>query len=220
MKLKLITIISLITFLVTGTIEESSAQRFKGAVSGGMTLSQVDGDEVYGYKRIGGHLGVAAILPIDNWDVTLELNFNQKGAYQKPQYNADTATGEYDLRLNYVEIPVLVHYTDKGFIGAGAGFSYGRLVGFTEIEHGGLQPPYSDEYPFKKDDWNVIVEAQIRIWKRLKFNARFSYSMAPIRERTYSWPGRDDWTRKQYNNVLTFRLVYVFNEEVSTRVAD
>jgi hypothetical protein len=28
------------------------AQRFKGAVMGGMNISQVDGDEVYGYKSI------------------------------------------------------------------------------------------------------------------------------------------------------------------------
>jgi hypothetical protein len=207
----------LATLLFSGQLK---AQRFKGAVMGGMTLTQVDGDEVYGYHRVGGHLGAAAILPINNFDITLELNFTQKGAYQKPQYNADTATGEYDLRLNYLEIPLLVHYTDKEFIGAGLGFSYGRLVGFQEIEHGGLQPPYSDEVPFNNDDFNVLVEAQIRIWQRLKFNIRFSYSMAKIRTRTYSFPGRDDWTRKQYNNVLTFRLVYVFNERIARQTPE
>src|SRR5512144_481654 len=82
------------------------AQRFKGAVMGGMNISQVDGDEVYGYHRVGGHVGLAAILPIKKWDITLETVFNQKGAYQAVQFPGDSLNGKYDLRLNYVEIPL------------------------------------------------------------------------------------------------------------------
>lgn len=199
--------------------EQTTAQRFLGAVMGGMNISQIDGDEVFGYRRVGAHFGVAAILPLKNWDVTLETVFNMKGASQKPQYVYDSLTGEYDVRLNYVEIPVLVHYTDKKFIGGGVGFSYGRLVNAKEVEHGGNVPPYADSVPFKKSDWNILVDAQIRIWQRLKFNVRFAYSLAPIRERTfYPIQTGDPWTRKQYNHLITFRLVYVFNEEIERKV--
>ena len=199
-----------------------SAQRFIGAVLGGMNISQVDGDEVYGYKRVGGQFGVAVILPIKKkWDVTLETIFNQKGAKQKPQYEYfDSAsnyhyTGEYDLRLNYVEIPVLAHYTDRNKFTFGAGFSYGRLVSSSETEHGGDVPPYSDTVAFSKNDYCVLVDLQVRVWKRLKFNVRYSYSMVPIRERTfYDLYYATYHNRKQYNNMLTFRLVYVFNEQL------
>ena len=195
------------------------AQRFKGAVMGGMNVSQVDGDEVIGYKRVGGHFGLAAILPLKKWDITLETVYNQKGAYQRAQY-LDSAfgtaiNGKYDLRLNYVEIPVMVHYTDRDRFTVGAGFSYARLVSSKEIEHDGSIPPYSDTVTFNKNDYNVLVDLQIKVWKRLKFNVRYSYSMAPIRERVFNDlyslypPNR----RKQYNNSLTFRLVYVFNEK-------
>ena len=215
------------------------AQRFKGAVMGGMNISQVDGDEVYGYHRIGGQIGLAAILPLKKWDITLETVFNQKGAFQKQQYlhedydtifdqinssyHIDTAiyTGAYDLRLNYVEIPLMVHYTDKERYTVGIGFSYGRLVNFSEIEHGGNVPPYSDTVKFSKNDYNFLADLQIRVWKQLKFNIRFSYSMASIRERTYYdviYHLKDPWTRKQYNNMLTFRLVYVFNEKFEKKV--
>lgn len=196
------------------------AQRFKGAVMGGMNISQVDGDEVVGYKRIGGHFGVAAILPIKkNWDLTLETVFNQKGAYQKPQYQdsafGTAVNGQYDLRLTYVEVPFLAHYTDRGLFTVGAGFSYGRLVSSEEIEHGGAIPPYSDTVALKKNDYSVLLDLQVRVWQRLKFNIRYEYSMAPIRERTYINYYTDEiHTRKQYNNMLTFRLVYVINEEV------
>ena len=181
---------------------------------GGMNLTQVDGDEVYGYHKVGGHLGVAAILPLNNWDITLETVFNQKGAHQKPIYPADSLTGEYWLKLNYLEIPLTVHYTDRNLIGAGVGFSYGRLLSFSEEEHSGNQPPYSDSVTFSNNDINVLADVYLRIWKKLKFNVRFAYSIVPIRERTFD-PSSvvDPWTRKQYNNVLTFRLVYVFNEQ-------
>ncbi len=92
-----------------------SAQRFLGAVAGGMNLTQVDGDEVVGYKRVGGHLGLGAILPIKKkWDITLETVFNQKGAYEGAQYRdslyGTVINGKYDLRLNYVEVPLTAHW--------------------------------------------------------------------------------------------------------------
>jgi len=184
---------------------------------GGMNISQVDGDEVVGYNRVGGHLGVAAILPLNNWDITLETVFNQKGAWEKQQYrdtiNDYVYTGQYDLRLNYVEVPLMAHYTDRGWITAGAGVSWGRLVSFNETEHGGSVPPYSDTVSFNKNDFNILVDLQFRIYQRLKFNIRYAYSLAPIREREYKefYTG-DEWSRRQYNNLFTFRLVYIFNE--------
>jgi len=196
---------------------ELTAQKFLGAVMGGMNISQVDGDEVYGYHRVGGHLGLAAILPIKNWDITLETVFNQKGAFEDEQYedSARMLNGKYDLRLNYIEVPLMFHYTDKKLISAGAGFSWGRLVSYKEIEHNGWQEPYSDSVPFNKNDFNVLVDLQIRVYKKLKFNIRYAYSIVPIRERIFTNPYTiedDSWTRQQYNNMFTFRVVYVFNE--------
>lgn len=205
-----------------------SAQQFKAAIMGGMNISQVDGDEVYGFKRVGGHLGAGVILPIKKWDITLETVFNQKGAVEKQQYeywkqdsvlntvDSTLYTGEYDLRLNYVEIPLMVHYTDRERYTVGLGFSYGRLVSFSEIEHGGNVPPYSDTVAFNKNEFCVLADLQIRIWKQLKFNVRYSYSIVPIRERTFHdviYQQNPPWTRQQYNNMLTFRLVYVINEQ-------
>lgn len=198
----------------------AGAQQFMGAVMGGMNLSQVDGDEVYGFKRIGGHIGLAAILPIKSkWDITLETVFNQKGAYEGEQYQDSLfgvqLNGKYDLRLNYVEVPLTAHFTDKQKYTVGAGFSYGRLVSSKETEHNGAIPPYSDSVAFNKNDYCVLVDFQIRVWKQLKFNVRYSYSMVPIRTRTYIDPYgiKDPNVRKQYNNMLTFRLVYVINEK-------
>jgi hypothetical protein len=160
---------------------------------------------------------VAAILQIKKFDITLETVFSQKGAWEKQQYkdtiNGYAYNGEYDLRLNYVEVPLMAHYTDRERITAGLGFSWGRLVSFQEVEHGGTVPPYSDTVEFDKNDFNILLDLQFRIYQRLKFNVRYAYSLAPIRERDYQefYTG-EEWTRKQYNNLFTFRLVYIFNE--------
>jgi hypothetical protein len=218
-----------LTILLLALSPSLHAQRFKGAVMGGMNISQVDGDEVFGYKKVGGHFGLAAILPIKkNWDITLETVYNQKGAREKAQYqywiydsttmalDSTLYTGEYQLHLNYVEVPLMVHYTDKERLTAGIGFSYGRLVNVKEVEHGGSIPPYSDTVAFNKNDWDILLDLQFRIWRQLKGNVRFAYSLVPIRERTYHdviYELKDPWTRKQYNHLFTVRLVYVFNEQ-------
>ena len=223
-------------FLLFALSPKLEAQRFLGAVVGGMNISQVDGDEVYGFKKVGGHFGLAAILPIQKkWDITLETVFNQKGANEKSQYtywHYDTIsgildstlyTGAYNLRLNYVEVPLMVHYTDRQKYTVGAGFSYGRLVSSKEIEHDGNIPPYSDTVNFNKNDFDVLLDLQIRVYKGLKFNVRYSYSMVAIRERTFHdiiYEQKAPWIRKQYNNMLTFRLVYVINEKPSAKADD
>ncbi|MDZ7740439.1 MAG: porin family protein [Bacteroidota bacterium] len=212
MDRKKITFLLLLLLFAGGSV---FSQIFKGAVIGGFNLSQVDGDEVYGFKRIGLNAGAAVLVPLgDHWEISLENSFCQKGAYQKQQYidSARSLTGEYDLRLNYVEVPLLVHYRDKGGLTFGAGFSWGRLVGSREIEHGDEDIAYSDSIPFNENDVSIIADFRFKIWKRLHANVRYSYSLADIRERTfYSLNGADSWIRKQYNNILTFRLIYIID---------
>jgi hypothetical protein len=213
--MKKTTIILFLILLLSGYFFNLKAQVIKGALIAGFNMTQVDGDEVYGFKKIGFNVGAAAIIPVKKkWSISLETIFSQKGAYQRPQYNDTLYTGEYNLRLNYVEVPVLVHFTEKNLFSVGTGFSWGRLVKSKEIEHGGIQPPYSDSVAFNRNDFNWLIDIRFRVWKKLKFNIRYAYSLAKIRTREFYSLAGTTWTRKQYNNVLTFRLIYVFNEQV------
>lgn len=212
-------LLMLVVFVLMACPVALQAQIIKGEVMAGFNLSQVDGDLVYGYKRIGGNLGVGAMIPVKkNWDVSLETSFNQKGAYQKPQYLADSLNGAYELRLNYVEVPVLLHYTDKEFITVGAGISWGRLVGAKEYEHGRRTPTTATNGVYNLNDYCVLLDLRMRIIDRLKFNFRYQYTLASIRTREFTDLSGKTETRKQFNNVLTFRLVYVFNEPISNEV--
>lgn len=207
----------LFALLMTGQ-KSVVAQVIKGEMIAGFNLAQVDGDEVYGYKKPGLQLGLGAMIPVaKKWDISLETIYNEKGANQKAQYRSDSLNGAYKLSLNYVEVPVLVHFTDKDFITVGSGFSWGRLISAKEFEHGVQTQTTAQNNVYSPNDFNVLLDLRMRIYQRLKFNFRYQYSVTKIRNREFTTLNGTVWSRNQYNNLLTFRLVYVFNEERSLR---
>lgn len=117
-----------------GKDHEKTNGLFRFDIIGGVNLSQVDGDLTVGFKRVGAGVGLGLGLPItDNWLVGLELLYSMKGAKQSiPQGTYYS----YDLKLDYVEIPILARYTYDIFT-VGVGFSYGRLINFKETVHSG-----------------------------------------------------------------------------------
>lgn len=194
------------------------AQSIKGGLTAGFNTTQVDGDEVYGYHKYGLNLGALAITPFGkNFSASLETIYNQKGSYQRPRFN-DSLSGEYKLILNYLEVPVLFYYTDKDVIKFGAGFSWGRLVQFKEWEHGNRinwSTPYG---PYKISDVDVLLDVQFKLFTGLNFDFRYAYSVAKIRTREFEFKVTGQkWTRKQFNNVVTFRLVYIFKDKPSPK---
>lgn len=123
--------------LLTACFNPLKAQLFKGEVFAGGSLSQVDGDECYGYERIKGQIGAGVLLSLtdkDWMDLALEIVYNPKGALRGDTLDGDSGSffGLYDLKLNYVEIPLMLYLTDKHRYTIGLGLSYGRLVGLSE----------------------------------------------------------------------------------------
>ena len=123
--------------ILTAFINPLKAQMFKGEVFAGGSMSQVDGDECFGYERIRGQVGAGVLWSLldEDWlDLGLEIVYNPKGALRADtlKYNSGSFFGLYDLKLNYVEVPMMVYFTDKHRYSVGVGASYGRLVGVSE----------------------------------------------------------------------------------------
>lgn len=216
----------LLFLLILFSVPQLSAQIIKGEAIAGFNLTQVDGDEIYGFHKIRANVGAGVLIPFGKkgkWDVSLETLFSQKGSYQKPQYDDSTnngkpLTGEYKLHLNYLEVPVLVMFTDKEIVSVGAGFSWGRLIGVKEWEHGlRVDSTNVNNGPYSKNDFSILADIRFRIWEALKINLRYQYSMFKIRTREFQSndPNVEPKIRNQYNNVITLRLIYVFNEKRS-----
>ncbi|MCF8369793.1 MAG: PorT family protein [Bacteroidales bacterium] len=213
--------IVLLIFFIGISTNIVRGQRIHGAVIGGINLSQVDGDEIYGFSKLGFNAGLAAIVPVQNSFIfSIETVFNQKGSFQSDKYSSfdslgNELTGQYKLMLNYLEVPVLFLYNDKDVITAGGGFSFGRLIDVQETEHGRkIESTSLNTGPYERNDFNILADIRFRIFKKTNLNLRYAYSMNKIRTRDfYDLQGRLTATRKQYNNVISLRLVYMFNEK-------
>ena len=212
---------------------------FLGEAFVGYNLSQVDHDHygVMGFHRTGIQAGVGVLAPIwkkNNFsiDLSLEVLFNQKGALQDKKYkdgmiyinpsgDTITVTGEYDLRLNYGEVPFMIYFNDKKVVSAGFGVSYARLTKMRFKEHG-IDVTDAKKDEFNKNEFNFLADVKIRVYKRIKLGFRYSYSLNPLRTIDYneynpniSGEGSTSTEKvNQYNQLFTLRLTYVFNEKL------
>lgn len=137
--MKLRNLLLIVAFFFVASMNPLHAQLFKGEVFGGLGMAQVDGDDCYGYKRLKGQVGAGVLLNVvDDWlDVGMEIVYNPKGAFKRDSISYSSYyAGRYDLKLNYVEVPVMVYFIDKYRYSIGVGASYGRLVGFSEKVNG------------------------------------------------------------------------------------
>lgn len=216
-------------FIIIASLSNSArAQIFLGEAFVGLNICQVDGDQLMGFYKKGVNAGVGVITPIwtkNNFslELSLEVLFNQKGAKQGRKYfdnkidpvTGIPITGEYYLNLNYGEVPFLVYFTDKKVVSAGVGVSYARLMSAVEYEHGVKTSATATSGDYDQNEFNILADVKIRVYKRWKLGARYSYSMNKIRTREYhNIEGNSLGYFNQYNNLFTFRLTYVINERL------
>ncbi len=258
---RIYTILIMCAFLIAAT-NDAEAQIVKGEVFFGGNLSQVDADGTIGYKRFGLHGGVGALVPVyrkGSLDIefALEVAFNQRGSHDREvcflyDSNGDGITdnyryGEYDLSMNYLEVPMLVYFTDRQLYSLGIGASYGRMVGLKEFEGGErtnitLNTGYENG-GYKLDDFSILLEGKIRLYGRWKLGVRYQHSLFDIRKRydlkdvmenlellnaelaPTLTPSEIDQLKAnqrpyQRNKSISIRLIYVFNEERSNYIRD
>jgi len=226
MKLKysfsLVLLFLLSTFCVLAQKKDESGdtkgdRQIKGVLIGGINLTQVDGDQVYGFHKVGANVGVGGILPLGHHlSLSLDILYDERGAYRKyaPQSDSISHIPYYSLKWNYLTAPLMLHYEDKTTWTFGLGFSWGRMIAFKELEHNKPQSwNRTDTITYRtKNDFDIIADIRFRIWKHLKMDFSYSYSMAKIRTRLFN-NGAKQWNRDQYNNVITIRLLYYLNEK-------
>jgi hypothetical protein len=210
----------LLFFLI---VSPASAQLFKGYAAFGLNLSKVEGDRVnngmFAFNKPGINIGPGVMLDLKkNFSLSMEVLFSQKGALRR-KGDPDSAQPAYLTRLDYAEIPILVHYTDKGKYTFGTGISYSRLMNLKWVVNGNtLSNSVNDGY-FAENNIDWIADFMLKVWKGLKFNFRYSYSLKTI------WSGEEDelletiggevQDMNQRNSMITFRLVWVFNERAA-----
>jgi hypothetical protein len=199
---------------------EETPRTFYGGLVVGANFTQVDGDNYAGYRKVGINAGGIVYTKFDeHLAASIEILYSQKGA--RGHYAQRNGLGHdidgYKITMNYAEVPLQLCYFDRRRSHFGAGVSIARLVSVKEQGSvNGTEYADFDKYPFKKMDYNFIIGGSLHLWQGLFLNARFQYSLIPVRKGTRGtggtgqlpadFSGRDE----QYNNMWTVRVMYLF----------
>lgn len=193
---------------------EEVPRTFYGGLLLGMNAAQVDGDNYAGYKKFGINAGGIMYIRIaENLAGSVELLYSQKGARSDgAQKSGPAIIQKYKVTLDYAEIPLQINYFDKRRSHFGAGFSIGRFISAKESGEALYLPNPVDfeKYPFNKMDYNFIIGGNLHLYQGLFLNARFQYSLVPIRKGEDKVPPYFSGRREQFNNTWTVRLMYLF----------
>ena len=103
----------LLFVLLAALAPTATAQTFRGYVLAGGTASQIDGDNLAGYNKIGLLAGAGVWYDLsDKWRSSLSIAFAQNGSTDSAREAQAAVSGFSDIRLNYVVVPVSFHYMD------------------------------------------------------------------------------------------------------------
>jgi hypothetical protein len=216
----------------------SYGQRIHGFISSGATVSQIEGDELKGFKKWGYTGGVGAMVHLSKnqtWNLSIEALYTQRGSY-----NGTGDPYSISLKLDYVDIPLMLHYRDPwGGMFVGLGLNYSRLV---QQPHNIIKynPNYffpdTNNMTFLNNDLMIVADIRFPVWKGLWFNIRWQYSLIAIKKdweftefrgttplldengdpvlnengRVVMVPRRVTWINDCYSNSLVFRLIWQF----------
>ncbi|MBK8705867.1 MAG: PorT family protein [Saprospiraceae bacterium] len=159
-----------VLFLSWGATEKLTAQRFKAGIIGGFNISQIDGDKLGGFNQPGIHAGgrVAALMG-KRWQLGVEMLYSQQGSQR---VRTDDPLSNYErIRLNFVEVPVLIHFSDWKFR-LGAGFSYARLINYKIIDYSGAD--ITDFQELNPDIFSIVLGVTFNFTEKWGLDVRWS----------------------------------------------
>ncbi len=200
-----LTVLALFAFIENTTAQE----RFKAGLVFGLNASQILGDDIGGYNKLGLQGGLRAITVLEEkMDVSFELLYSQRGSYSK--YSSPRCpNGDVKINLQYIEVPVLFSYKDwlheeDGYykVQASAGFSYGRLLGANAL--GTCHDDLTDK--FNTNDFSFTCGVDYFSSEHLGFGVRWSRSLNLLYNKDKHDPGRNSLR----GFFLSFRGAYIF----------
>ncbi|MBR5956940.1 MAG: PorT family protein [Salinivirgaceae bacterium] len=182
----------------------ASAQKFNARANAGIVASQVDGDRYSGYNKFGFTFGADVSRPIEKTDFgwRLGLRYVRKGSHAPKSEESDF----YKVELHYAEMPLTALYTYKRFeFEAGASFGY-LIKSKEDVDGNGMTEP---AFKFKPIELSGVAGVNYNLTGDLWAGAEFSYSMLPIRP--YTAAHSDYVLSGEHNNLLMFKIVYLFH---------
>jgi hypothetical protein len=198
----------ILTLLISmaGIAVVHAQDRFNGTLILGLNASQIDGDLLAGYDKLGLTGGVKLDYRLEKpWYLSLELLYSARGS--QSELIADASLPLRKISLQYIEMPLLLRYRDWWIeeesyykVDAEAGISYGYL--FNSSSSQGSFTWQTDD--FRTNDIGFILGAHYFISKHWGFGVRYTRSIT----RLYINPETDE--RDLLGYFLSFRSLFQF----------
>ncbi len=184
------------------TIGSNQDTRFRLTLLAGFNASQIDGDELAGFNKVGVNVGgqVNILLDRNDWvgrfQPSIGIGFTQLGSTPGGQ---DESINRFQrFRLAYAQIPVMIHYIDQRWVFS-TGFAYGRLVNTNFIDSNGLDVTDEVSDNYRDDDVNFIGGMTYYITRNIGINIHWEHSIFSINS-----------IGRQVHRLITFRAAYTF----------
>lgn len=188
--------------------EHEKKSIFRAAVLAGFNATQVDGDDLAGYRKFGLNAGGAAFVMLPkNFSVNFEILYSQKGS--KKSSNQLFIDAPARLVFDYVDVPLIVNYHDRDAKGReialfGLGFVFNSMVRFkAENDYGVI---HNAENPYHRFGLEAAANITFVFAKRFGANMRFTYSLTNIAREPIAISNLRNGGQR--NNVVTLRLMY------------
>jgi hypothetical protein len=172
-------ILLVLCFTIPGGSTLLRAQTFSGMLVAGFNLSQIDGDRLGGFNKLGINTGarVSARLT-DRWHLSTEFLYSQQGANR---VITDDISSIYDrIQLNFVEVPFMVNFSDWKIL-ASAGVSYNRLINYEVIDNLGTDITQLENY--REDLAALVFGATYFFSEKWALNIRWSKHLTSMKEK-------------------------------------
>lgn len=193
------------------------AQYFKGGLTGGINVSQVDGDYLGGYNKFGFQAGGFV-----NYDITdkfvglLELKYIQKGKV-KPGDPLE-GTEKFKVALDYIQLPIIVQYKIGYKFRVELGLALGYLLQDRFYDSYGRYPNDQLSYSYYDFELASVIGVSYDLNEQWYCNVRWSKSLLPVTNvlsNDYDSPSNDPFYSPgdHFNRSLEFSVGYRFKSE-------
>lgn len=193
-------IVYIFFFLISGW--NLQAQDFGAALHIGSNFSQVDGDQLGGYNKVGLNAGLEINRQIKpDWQAAFEIRFSMKGA--KKVIDIDNPSPDLKLSYHYLEVPLLARYTKLEKITPYGGISLGVNV-FNQRDDNGF---ISKEEKLNRAEVGFHLGGNYALNDQWSVDFRHTYSLLSVRDypvivNSPTVFGRAGW----YNRLFTLGL--------------
>lgn len=173
-------------------------QGFGGGLYAGISTSQVSGDGIGGFHKIGAWAGGFTDYRFTpRSTLQLELSFIQKGSRQAPTVKNNGVL--YVHNQNILEIPVMYRWYGIKNMSVELGLQAGIIL--STVERGNTIPTTTNNPLFKPAEFSGAAGLSYYFWKgKIEVNARYSNSILSLK-------GNRDWWM---NHVFAFSVRFWF----------